>query len=110
MTTDQQLRESSGTDQQLVSLVRSALVDPNIHTDTRMHICNQIWELLRVHSPAASPAHKPHPAAHPPHYEQLPAVLESVLTDPNVHTDTRIRLDWEIRELLAAQRAEKKAR
>ena len=33
-------------------------------------------------------------------------VPESVLTDPNLHTDTRARLHWEIRELLAAHAVE----
>ncbi len=106
MTANQQKGTAPGADHQLVDLVRAALVDPNIHTDTRMHICNQILELLRTHGPAGSAAHRPHAAPDQAHYEQVPDVLESVLTDPNLHTDTRVRLHSEIRELLAAHAAE----
>lgn len=81
-------------------------LDPNIHTDTRMQICNQIVELLRAPGPATSAPRPPHAVPHPVHYEQLPDVLESVQTDPNLPADTRARLHWEIRELLAAHAAE----
>jgi len=90
----------SHTDGRLVDLVRSALVDPNIHTDTRMQICDQITELLRTHGPSQAVL----APAREPHYDQLPGLLESMLTDPNIHTDTRARLHREIREILAAPR------
>jgi len=106
MAANQQERTAPRADHQLVDLVRTALVDPNIHTDTRMQICNQIVELLRTHGSASSAAPRPHAAPHRFAYEQLPDVLESVLTDPNLHTDTRARLHWEIRELLAAHAVE----
>ena len=37
-----------GEDKQLVDLVTSVLVDPNIHTDTRMRLFEEISRLLRV--------------------------------------------------------------
>jgi hypothetical protein len=100
MNRPEQTTELSHTDGQLVDLVRSALVDPNIHTDTRMHICDQIAELLRPHRSA----HEALARARQPHHDELPSVLESVLTDPSIHTDTRARLHREIRDILAARR------
>jgi hypothetical protein len=35
------------------------------------------------------------------HGGRLPDVLESVLVDPNLHTDTRLRLYGQIAEILA---------
>lgn len=98
MNRPEQPTELSHTDGQLVDLVRSALVD--IHTDTRMHICDQIAELLRPHRSA----HEALARARQPHHDELPSVLESVLTDPSIHTDTRARLHREIRDILAARR------
>jgi hypothetical protein len=99
MNAHRQTAELSHADGRLVDLVRTALVDPNIHTDTRMHICEQITELLRTHSPS----HDALAPARQPDHDQLPGVLESVLTDPNIHTDTRARLHREIREILEAR-------
>ena len=99
MSADKQSMELSHADGRLVDLVRAALVDPNIHTDTRMHICDQITELLRTHSPS----HEALAPARQPDHDQLPGVLESVLTDPTIHTDTRARLHREIQKILAGR-------
>src|SRR5215472_16233094 len=100
MNANQQDTELAHPDGQLVDLVRAALVDPNIHTDTRMRLCEEITELLQAHSPSGVAVPQTKPTAPTAHYDQLLDVLESVLTDPNLHTDTRTRLHHEIREIL----------
>jgi hypothetical protein len=71
----------------LVDLVDSVLVDPNLHTDTRMRLHREIGELLRAK-----------------HGDHLPALLHSVLVDPNLHTDLRMRLHREISEMVRGAR------
>jgi hypothetical protein len=89
-------------DRQLVDLVASALVNPNLHTDTRMRLHRELTELLwRAHKDlrqsgkgADTELEVPTEGGH------LPGVLESVLVDPSLHTDARLRLHREIQELL----------
>jgi len=100
MNAHERTTELSHDDGRLVDLVAAALVDPNIHTDTRMRVCDQITELLRTHAPSQKALAR----SRVPHCDELPSLLESVLTDPNIHTDTRTRLHSEIREILAARR------
>jgi CBS domain-containing protein len=98
----------SREDQQLVDLVDSVLTDPNVHTDTRMRVHEEIGEILDgAHDDlqrAIGPA--PRPRAPKSHTGRLPDLLTSVLVDPNLHTDTRMRLYSEIREILTAARSE----
>jgi len=104
MTTDEQqtsLRHSQ--DRQLVDLLASVLVDPNLHTDTRMRLYHDTDEILRgvhvdIHGAAG---HEVHRRALETHGGRLPDVLESVLVDPNLHTDSRMRLHHQISELLS---------
>jgi uncharacterized protein (UPF0147 family) len=96
-------------DKQLVDLVTAALVDPNIHTDARMRLHEEITELLRgahhdAHRDGA--AVEPRPAAQAPP-ERSPVdsdgvlrLLTEVLVDPNLHTDTRMRLHDQISRLV----------
>jgi ribosome maturation protein Sdo1 len=101
-----------GEDKQLVDLVTAVLVDPNIHTDARLRLDQQITEILRsadgdvyrrssreVHarSHAPRPAHERHDT----YVHGAPEVLSSVLVDPNLHTDMRMRIHQEISEILA---------
>jgi hypothetical protein len=106
MKTQDQPRELSPEDGQLVDVVAAALVDPNLHTDTRMRLRHEITQVLRraqehAYGPAEREAREQRLAAHG---DRLPEVLESVLTDPNLHTDLRMRLHREIAELLEAAR------
>lgn len=90
-------------DQRLVDLLATVLVDPNLHTDTRLRLHEEITEMLRgahhdLHGPAGPDMHR---RALETHEGRLPGVLASVLVDPNLHTDTRMRLHQQISEMLA---------
>lgn len=90
-------------DRQLVDLLETVLVDPNLHTDTRMRLYHDIDEILHgvhvnLHGAAGHDVHRRTLEAHG---GRLPDVLASVLVDPNLHTDTRMRLHQEIAEILA---------
>ena len=43
----------AGEDKQLVDLVATLLVDPNIHTDARMRLHREIADVLRSHRETA---------------------------------------------------------
>lgn len=90
-------------DRELVDLLATVLVDPNVHTDARMRLHHDIDEILRgahedLHGAAGGEAHR---RALDAHGGRLSDVLESVLVDPNLHTDTRMRLHEEIASILA---------
>jgi hypothetical protein len=102
MNADAQTQNLRTEDGKLVDLVTAALVDPNLHTDTRMHISNQITEILRgahedLYGADGRERHERTAAAHD---HQVPKMLEAVLVDPNLHTDRRMRLHREIEEIL----------
>ena len=89
-------------DQKLVDLLGDVLVDPNLHTDTRLRLHQEITEILRgadldMHGPAG---HKMHARALEAHGGRLPDLLATVLVDPNLHTDTRMRLHEQITQIL----------
>jgi hypothetical protein len=86
----------------LVDLVDKALVDPNLHTDTRMRLAREITDLLRdTHDDIyGSNGREVHRAMREAHGDRVPSLLEAVLVDPALHTDTRMRLHSEIREIL----------
>ncbi len=107
MTTDlHQTVELAAEDHRIVDLVATALVDPNLHTDTRMRLHEQIIELVHdAHEDAYGPSgHETHEERLAEHDHHLPKVLESVLVDPNLTTDRRMRLHEEIAELLQKRR------
>ncbi len=93
-------------DERLVELVTEALVDPNLHTDLRMRLHEEISDILKhAHEQVYGPG------SHPPYEEpvsadqsKLPEMLTSVLIDPNIHTDARMRLHAEIPALLETAR------
>ena len=89
-------------DQRLVDLLQDVLVDPNLHTDTRLRPHQEIGEILRgahidLHGPAG---HEVHARALETHGGRLPDLLATVLVDPNLHTDTRLRLHEQIAQIL----------
>ena len=93
-------------DERLVELVTSALVDPNLHTDLRMRLHEEISEILK-HAHEEIYGEQTHPQyERPPSAEEskLPEMLTSVLIDPNIHTDARMRLHAEIPALLETAR------
>ncbi len=113
MTRGEHTPELVGGDRRLVDLAEAALEDPNLHTDLRMRLHREITDLLRdAHGDLQAPP-EPEPLERslggdadlatgsdgdPAH------LLRAVLTDPNLHTDTRMRLHREIIELLHAAR------
>jgi len=89
-------------DAHLVDLVASALVDPNLHTDTRMRLYHQLTELIQsahegLHGAAAGAAPT---GSQTPEDGQLPKMLQAVLVDPNLPTDERMRLHRRISEVI----------
>jgi hypothetical protein len=104
MTTDETKTTSlRGEDQHLVDLLATMLVDPAVHTDTRLRLYHDTEQILRaahedIHGAAGPVVHR---RALKVHQDWLPDVLTSVLVDPNLHTDTRMRLHQEIAEILA---------
>jgi len=90
-------RSLSDDDRRLVDLVAAELVDPNLHTDTRMHLHHEITEILRT-------AHLEQPPASAATEHPLASRLAAVLVEPTLHTDTRLSLHRQIQELLQAAR------
>ena len=89
-------------DQKLVDLLGDVVVDPNLHTDTRLRLYQEIAEILRgaqvdLHGPAGDQVHA---RALEAHDGRLPDLLATVLVDPNLHTDTRMRLHEQIAQIL----------
>jgi uncharacterized protein (UPF0147 family) len=96
-------------DRKFIELVTAALVDPNIHTDARMRLYEDITEIVRnahddLHRPAVATGErqpvKTHKQPLPTNTDGVRDLLAEVLVDPNLHTDTRLRLYDEISNLL----------
>jgi hypothetical protein len=106
MNVEAKTQKLSGEDGELVDLVSAALVDPNLHTETRMHISNQITELLRgTHKDLyGADGRERHERTAAEHDHHVPKMLEAVLIDPNLHTDLRMRLHREIAGILSSAR------
>lgn len=99
--------ELGDDDERLIELVDDVLVDPDLHTDLRMRLCQEIPALLReahedLYGPSGREIHERRLAAHRDHLQGL---LEAVLADPNLPTDLRMRLHQEIPALLHAAEA-----
>ena len=106
MNTAQNSAQVSREDGKLVDLVTAALVDPNLHTDTRMRLQYELTEILRKahHETYGDSGPETHERRLAEHDHHLPQVLESVLVDPNLHTDQRMRLHEEIEQILKGAR------
>ncbi len=108
-TFDQNQTQLGVDDRKLIDLVTAALVDPNIHTDARMRLYEDITEVVRnahqdLHGPAVATGErqpvKTHKQPLPTNTDGVRDLLAEVLVDPNLHTDTRLRLYDEISNLL----------
>jgi uncharacterized protein (UPF0147 family) len=106
---EQNKTQLGAADRELIDLVTSALVDPNVHTDVRMRLYEQITEIVRnehpdPHGHAVAAGRRPpvSPGEQPLrlHSDRVRDLLTEVLVDPNIHTDTRLRLHDEISRLL----------
>lgn len=99
-------REDNG----LVELVRAVLVDPNVHTDMRMHLSHEIPQLLRkahedVYGPVTGPArYEAVERSVAADDDRVARLVMAVLVDPNVHTDMRMRLQDKIPRLVSQAR------
>jgi hypothetical protein len=90
-------------DGELVDLLTAVLVDPNLHTDRRMRLYQQVDAILRAARGdlyGAPVADGPEPMLERTDHE-LPDLLRAVLVDPNLYTDLRMRLHREIRVVLS---------
>ncbi len=92
----------STEDGRLVDLVSKALVDPDLHTATRMRLRHDISKVLhetRTETEGVS-APEPEKPAHIPHDQHVAHMLEEILVDPDLNTDRRMRLHREIFDLV----------
>jgi hypothetical protein len=93
-------------DRDLIDLLSAALDDPALHDDIRARLRHEIGRLLQIayddlYGEAGAVTHERAMAAGP---HELPAALELVLVDPNLHTDMRARIYQSISDLLAQTR------
>ena len=113
MNAQQESQNPDAADVHLVDLVSAALVDPELHTDARMRLHGELTELIenarhgvtgREISEAPTPPSEPADgeAAQVVAAHALTKDLSTVLVDPRVHTDTRLRLHKQIPELIRA--------
>jgi hypothetical protein len=106
---EQNLDRLGSDDRKLVDVVAAVLVDPTIHTDVRMRLHEEITEILRyaqhdVHPRATTDARRRQVPAHaqppPTDADGVRDLMTEVLVDPNLHTDTRMRLHEQISRLV----------
>ena len=101
MNVHEQTPKLDGPDRQLVDLVAAALVDPNLHTDTRMRLHGELTALVHgAHRDLNGSAMLEAPLQ--PEDGELAKMLAALLVDPNLHTDLRMRLHEQIPELIRA--------
>lgn len=108
MSAQRQTSKLDAADGQLVDLVATALVDPNLHADARMHLASELAALV---DDAQTDLHVTaiHQAQRPPQDGGLATILAALLVDPNLHTDLRMRLHEQIPKLIAAARQDASA-
>ena len=107
MSRQRSIPELAPEDRDLVDLLRAVLVDPNLHTDRRMRLHREIGGVLRrahrdLHGESTNDAYEHVLDAESDH---LPDLLTTVLVDPNLYTDLRMRLHREIRAVLDSTQA-----
>lgn len=116
---DKNPRKLETEDAKLLDLVTAVAVDPNLHTDLRMRLHEEITELLRAtHEHIYGAAVRqvdgrgeqavrgdgtPEPATVTDD-PRLAKLLKAMLVDPNLHTDMRMRLHDQIPKLVETAR------
>jgi len=98
--------ELTADEGRVVDELAAVLVDPGLHTDMRMRLQREIRQMLRAtHEEAGgSTGSAAHESALAAHGEHLPDLVRAVLTDPNVHSELRMRICREMPVLLSAAR------
>ena len=113
MNAQQETQKPLAADVHLVDLVSAALVDPSLHTDARMRLHGELTELIEnarhglssreiSEAPTPSPELAEREVAEVAAADELAKVLSTVLVDPRLHTDTRLRLHQQIPEMIRA--------
>ncbi len=88
-------------DAELVDLLTAVLIDPNLYTDRRMRLHREISAVLRaVHRDLYGESGESRCQALEADSTRLPDLLATVLVDPNLHSDLRMRLHRDIRAIL----------
>jgi len=113
MNAQQPSQQPDAADVHLVDIVSTALVDPELHTDARMRLHRELTELIEsarhglsgleiTEASTQSPESADGGSAEVVAAHKLSKVLSAVLVDPSLHTDTRVRLNEQIPEMIRA--------
>ncbi len=107
---EQPRRILDNEDRELLDLVSAVFTDPGVEAEVRMRIHEEIEDLLRtahedvyvaaVREVRSAPSHELPGAAPQEHDADLARLLEAMLVDPTLHTDTRMRLYHQIPALV----------
>ena len=107
MTEPKHNRQLDGDDEKLVDLVTAVLVDPNLNTDRRMRLHDEISHAVQAaHEGLHGPEQRASRKAVTEPDGGVQKLLESVLVDPDLTTATRMRLHHEIPTLIRTARAQ----
>jgi len=95
-------------DVELVDLLTAVLVDPNLHTDRRMRLHHEISAVLRAieRDLYGESGGESRYQALEADIGRLPDLLTTVLVDPNLHSDLRMRIHREVRTILRSAGAQ----
>ena len=91
-------------DAELVDLLMAVLVDPNLHTDRRMRLHHEISAVLRAIERDLYGESRGESRFETLEADttELPDLLTTVLVDPNLHSDLRLRIHRDIRMILGS--------
>ena len=94
-------------DGELVDLLTAVVVDPNLHTDRRMRLHHEISAVLRAiqRDLYGESGGESRYEAIEADSSELPDLLTTVLVDPNLHSDLRMRIHRDIRTILSTVQA-----
>jgi hypothetical protein len=106
---EQARHELPTEDAKLVDLLTAVLVDPNLHTDRRMRLHHEISAVLRAieRDLYGDSGGEFRYQALEAESSQLPDLLTTVLVDPNLYSDLRMRIHRDIRTILSSVQAQR---
>jgi hypothetical protein len=105
MNEPEHTRELDGEHGRLVDLVSSALVDPNLNTERRLRLHDEISQLvLAAHDELHGHEQRAAREAVAQTDGGLQTMLASVLVNPDLNTATRMRLHHRISNLVRVER------